>query len=604
MDKGSTGDGETQYQKKHLSHRTQIILCVLVLTAIVGILSFPRMHGPIDLRYDASVYYILGTSLYQGKGYRLLNEPGEIEAVQYPPLLPALVAAHQFVIGTDDHLVVGEALRRTFIFFNLLVVLLAFAYARMRVRPWAAFVVGALTALNWEFCYLSDLLFTELPFTLVTLLFLITAELRRRWSLPVCAVLGWMAFLLRTSAVALFAAWVVEAGIKKEFRTAAVRALIAAVPILAWQMYVHRVQSSEAYGNPAYAYQRAPSQFYNVTYGENLGLTDPFRPELGEVTSLRLVQRVAANLIRLPLTLGEGALIPIMMFKWPFLHLERELGLDINNFIWGKVNRLLSFGPIVFGIPILIGGLLMLKDEDRLPALYAGAAIALICTTPWPDQNTRYLTPLIPILALALLNGLEATAEYLGRIFPVTRLPIRKFVILAVIIPILAIQTIDWFLTFDRHINETKILHPNGEAVEAKYFFFDARWKGLEGAIRWIADEADRGAIVATTNPHLLYLQTGNLSVMPPFEIDRERALQMLDSVPIDYVLIDALKHLDVARNYTQPVLESAPDLWRPVFEDVEGKVIIYGRASSAEPAEGESSLLGSNSNTRIEPRR
>src|SRR5262245_61065689 len=40
----------------------------------------PRLHGPIDLRWDASTYYVLGTSLSQGKGYRMLNEPGEIEA--------------------------------------------------------------------------------------------------------------------------------------------------------------------------------------------------------------------------------------------------------------------------------------------------------------------------------------------------------------------------------------------------------------------------------------------------------------------------------------------------------------------------------------------
>ena len=35
----------------------------------------PRLDGPIDLRWDASTYFVLGTSLAEGKGYRLLNEP-------------------------------------------------------------------------------------------------------------------------------------------------------------------------------------------------------------------------------------------------------------------------------------------------------------------------------------------------------------------------------------------------------------------------------------------------------------------------------------------------------------------------------------------------
>ena len=59
----------------------------------------------------APCYYILGTSLAEGKGYRLLNEPGEIDEVQYPPLLPAIVAVHQLVLGTSDPTTVGRWLR-------------------------------------------------------------------------------------------------------------------------------------------------------------------------------------------------------------------------------------------------------------------------------------------------------------------------------------------------------------------------------------------------------------------------------------------------------------------------------------------------------------
>jgi len=65
-----------------------------LLVALVLALWIPRLGGPIDLRYDAGVYYVLGTSLAEGRGYRLTNEPGDIQAVQYPPLLPAFVAAH------------------------------------------------------------------------------------------------------------------------------------------------------------------------------------------------------------------------------------------------------------------------------------------------------------------------------------------------------------------------------------------------------------------------------------------------------------------------------------------------------------------------------
>jgi hypothetical protein len=75
-------------------------LVILLLTVLLPWIL--RFQGPIDLRWDAGVYYVLGTSLAEGRGCRLLNEPGEIEAVQFIPLHPALVAMVQEAVGTSD----------------------------------------------------------------------------------------------------------------------------------------------------------------------------------------------------------------------------------------------------------------------------------------------------------------------------------------------------------------------------------------------------------------------------------------------------------------------------------------------------------------------
>ena len=63
---------------------------VAVVLGVAIVLWLPRLSGPIDLRYDAGVYYLLGTSLAAGHGYRIPSEPGSPQALQYPPLLPAL----------------------------------------------------------------------------------------------------------------------------------------------------------------------------------------------------------------------------------------------------------------------------------------------------------------------------------------------------------------------------------------------------------------------------------------------------------------------------------------------------------------------------------
>ena len=84
---------------------------VAVLLSLVLATWVPRLRGPIDLRYDAGYCFMLGTALAENKGYRLLSEPGEVLADQYPPGLPAIVALYQRLLRTSDPWVVGEAAR-------------------------------------------------------------------------------------------------------------------------------------------------------------------------------------------------------------------------------------------------------------------------------------------------------------------------------------------------------------------------------------------------------------------------------------------------------------------------------------------------------------
>src|SRR5215467_3483547 len=96
-----------------VSARLRYATATALVLAVAALMWLPRRSGPIDMRWDGAVYYLLGTSLAEGKGYKLLNEPGEIAAVQYPPVLPAVVAAHQLLLRTTDPIVVGRALRVT-----------------------------------------------------------------------------------------------------------------------------------------------------------------------------------------------------------------------------------------------------------------------------------------------------------------------------------------------------------------------------------------------------------------------------------------------------------------------------------------------------------
>src|SRR5947208_3243070 len=120
-------------------------LTVLVLATMLWL---PRLTGPIDLRWDAGVYYILGTSLAQGHGYRILSEPGSPEAVQYPPLLPGIVALYERVLGSSDPTVVGPPLRISYAAVFLIYGVGVLALAKKYLPPLFASVATALCLLH------------------------------------------------------------------------------------------------------------------------------------------------------------------------------------------------------------------------------------------------------------------------------------------------------------------------------------------------------------------------------------------------------------------------------------------------------------------------
>src|SRR5438093_10070973 len=147
----------------------------VVVVAIAVSLWAPRLSGPIDLRWDASVYYVLGTSLATGQGYRILSEPGSPEALQYPPLLPAMVAVCERVLGSTDLSVVAPWLRMLYAVLFLGYALAVLALAKRYVRPMFAVTAVAFTLLQPNTIFFSDQLYTEIPFALISILFVLVA---------------------------------------------------------------------------------------------------------------------------------------------------------------------------------------------------------------------------------------------------------------------------------------------------------------------------------------------------------------------------------------------------------------------------------------------
>jgi hypothetical protein len=537
----------------------------VVLALAIG-LWLPRLSGPIDLRYDAGVYYLLGTSLASGHGYRIPSEPGSPEALQYPPLLPAIVATYQRALGTSDPAVVAPWLRRSYAVLFVIYALAVLALAKRFLGQGLAVATAVLCLLHHQTIFLYDLLFAELPFAFVAIVFALVAGTVRQsphsWLREFgCFALATAAFLLRTAGLALLAAWVLEAVTRRRWGVALGRGAVALIPVVAWQAYVSHVRGSDDYARPAYEYQRASYQYYNVSYAENALLVDPFRPELGPLNAGTLASRLTTNSSQLLEAFGEA--VSTSRAQWEMLLNRPQLKL----FGRAVIPLVFVFVPIYCLAAFVISGFFLLVARKAwLLVLLLLGSVALVWTTPWPAQFLRYLAPRLVFLDLCFILAWSSLNSVVRARKPSRANTLARAALAGVLAIAFATETFTAVRLFRvRARPEAIVFDPRNAAAPYRLFAHDETWQDWEKAVHWIDAHASRDAIVATTAPHFCYLLTGLRAVLPPMESDTSEELRLLAAVPVSHVIIDKLEFLNVSRRYAGPAVESAPTDWRLV---------------------------------------
>ena len=541
--------------------------------------SVPRLGGPIDMRWDASAYYVLGTALAEGKGYRLLNEPGEIEAVQYPPLLPLIVAAHQRIMGTNDYVTVGSVLRFSYFIISGCYLLVIYALARQLLSPWYALIVGLASVLSFcSFLFPSDALYADLPFSLLFVLFLI---FERRGEKPTNATIAGLiacaAYLVRTAGVALLAAWIGASLIRRQFREAAIRVAVSAIPILLWQGHVWRVVHSDSYRQPSFAYQRASYYYPNVTYSENSSLSDPFQPELGKTKIGEIGARIVRNLVTIPVSLGESAIVPISYWRHFLEGSHRRLNAMLPSY-WPFLSlHALSWSLTAAGLFALVGVFFAARNREWFLVTTFGITVAVVVLTPWQNQFWRYLAPVAPLTLTFLLCAMLRIHGWVESRHLRWNWSARG-VMGSVVLGTLLIQAI----VAVRLLNDMPLVSyfdAMGKERRFHVLAYGKDWAALDRVFEWLRANSERERIVATAVPQLAYLRSGHKTVLPPFEPEPQTANQLLDQVPASYLVLDNFgPSPGITERYAAPVVEQIPANWKLVFTAFDDKTRVYER--------------------------
>ena len=553
------------------STRYLVVLAILALALWV-----PRLRGPLDLRYDAGVYYILGTSLAEGRGYRLLNEPGDIQAIQYPPGLALLVAIHQRLARSSDPAVAAHWLRITYAGIFLAYIVAVYLLAIRYLPPGFAFLTALVTLLHVHTSWMSDLLFAEIPFALVTILFLLAATARGRPRTGLAGSLAVASYMIRSVGVAVMAAWIGESVLRRDLRQVVIRTAVCLVPVVGWQLYIGHVQSSAEYARPAYAYQRAPYQYYNVSYLENIRYIDPFVPELGTVSAGAMAGRVGEALVGMPTSLGEAV---SSRAEWSESQIER-LNAEVLSTplpLW-----LVKVPLILLGALSLVGLLLLALRGEWLIPLYVLGSIALVGLTPWPGQFERYLAPLTPLLALGVLLALLRLKAWLGAKSGWRAPRLGTVILVVVLLGMLGQEGFAIYKVYTKQHRLVEYSDAQGSRHEQKLFFYTQAWRTHDAALDWLRGIARPEDVLATSTPHWAYLKTGSRAILPPFEADVRTARRLLEGVPVSYLVVDSLEFVDVSRRYAAPVARAYPREWKLIYASADSTSRIYRRVDAA----------------------
>ena len=328
-----------------------------------------RLREPAVGLGDDATYVLLGRSL-RSFAYESIHLVGAPRHVQYPPVFPGLLALAGALFGERFALFAALEVLLSAVGLGLL-----FVAVRRLWGPYLALLVLAACAANPALVESARSVLSESPFLALTM-FTLWAAARGDGPPP-----GWLAAagagalaaaLTRTAGVALVVALLLTWCTERRWRAAGGLFAAAAIVLGGWLLWSLLAPND-------------PSHYgYGADFARGYGAASPVPAPA--TTARAVAERVVAYLTRL---------VP-----WA-LQLPTIPRTRVDNVIW--VGVLLGFGA---------AGLRALWRRWRAAALFVGCYAVVLAAWPWALE--RLLVPVIPLVLLTLLAGIDAVAARVG----------------------------------------------------------------------------------------------------------------------------------------------------------------------------------------------
>ncbi len=477
-----------------------LALCTLALfLSIIDHVFF--FHGG-----DNADYISLARSLVEGRGYTDINTFPAAPHVKYPFVFPAMIALCMAAFGENI-----LALKAMIALCAAVAAGAAGLLWRDRERTYLAPLAAMLMAAAPALFYYSVDIYSEIPYTMFSLLALVFTEraIKReaagRAAPALASVFVLLAAFTRSIGLSLGPALVLAALVQPPARAGlrrrAARALLMVFPLaIMTALWIVR----------AHVLVRGAGRGYLAEFL----LKDPYSSASATITASDLLARIIGNC-------GY------------YLH---ELGIELWPFAAAPPSRGMAAAGAVIGGVLLLG--LVRAGRKRVGApefylvLYTGAMLS------WSFRERRMLLPLLPLMFYYLLLGLEMIARAPGVMLPGRGAWAAKAAVCLLAAAVMALQLLtDGVLVRRwREMRTGPAFMVNPEfRVEA----IDAGLGRVLTASAYLHDHAEAGAVIFARKPSLVALVSAHPAAGGPFAADPAGFVRELEEHRVRYVVAD-----------------------------------------------------------------
>lgn len=477
----------TTEHKRKLPPQTILVITSLALVALSLLIYSLRMDRVVGMFQDDAWYVLLAKSLATGQGYTLINSPSQGILPLYPPAFPFLLSlAFRIAPQFPQNLWLLKSV-------SVAAMLLAGAgcyyyFARYRNLPaYLALTIAAAVTLNPGLAFMATgSVMSECVFALAQIATLIAVERcaaekdgNRFWlyATLAAAAASW-AFLTRSMAAGLILAALIYLAKERLFKSAAVFAVGVALIAGSWTMYSRAKAPTPE--------QRAEVNTYIVRpYSEQFWDRLAGHETAGRISMSELPGRFWNNLSSIAASDTGGIVFP---FFFPALN----QGLAERGDITQLLLSLLAFGLVIAGFVSVA--------RDKLTFAEFAFPLSVLTIIVWPFPPYRFLLPSAPLLLFYFLAGSKLVLG-LHRRMTQMKLPPPSWIGATVVAILLA--TFNLIGNFDylgRKYADVASQRPRWMRV------FDEN----ETIMKWSAENLPKTETIATPNPALVHLYTGN----------------------------------------------------------------------------------------------